>query len=285
MKATGERFIPGQAGQIELEHLNRYYFVIKQVDLKDKVVLDIASGEGYGSDLLAQHSKFVYGVDISSEAVEYSKNKYKRENLTYLQGSADAIPIQDKTIDVLVSFETIEHHDKHLEMMYEIKRVLKKDGVLIISSPDKLNYSDIPNYKNKFHVKELYYEDFKSFISKHFKYTLFFGQRIFVGSIIALYENVNEYKRPIVINKEGTSFEFNPSYNIAIATDNNEFKLNYHDILYKETDTIITADDAERVKQKLLNSRSYILGNLILTPVRSIKRLFKKNELKGQANQ
>ena len=56
MEATGERYLPDQMnGQIKAEHLNRYYFVTTQFDLKEKTVLDIASGEGYGSNILAQH--------------------------------------------------------------------------------------------------------------------------------------------------------------------------------------------------------------------------------------
>jgi hypothetical protein len=52
------------------------------------------------------------------------------------------------------SFETIEHHDKHEEMMREIKQVLKPDGVLIISSSNQLTYSDEPKYSNPFHISK-----------------------------------------------------------------------------------------------------------------------------------
>ena len=95
MEATGERFLPDQMdGQIKAEHLNRYYFVTTQFDLKGKTILDIASGEGYGSNILAQHAKQVFGVDIAEEAVTHANSKYKSNNLQYLQGSATNIPIE-----------------------------------------------------------------------------------------------------------------------------------------------------------------------------------------------
>jgi ubiquinone/menaquinone biosynthesis C-methylase UbiE len=169
MEITGERFIPGQLGQIELEHLNRYYFVINQIDLMDKIVIDLASGEGYGSELLAKHAKKVYGIDISQEAIIHAKNKYHSENLEFQIGDATEIPLPDEIADVFVCFETIEHHDKHKEMMEEIKRVLKPNGVLVISSPDKYYFSDLSKLKNEFHIKELYYDQFKALVNNKFK--------------------------------------------------------------------------------------------------------------------
>lgn len=89
-----------------------------------------------------------------------AKEKYKAHNLEYKVGQADKIPYKSNFFDVVVSFETLEHHDKHIEMMEEIKIVLKQGGICIISTPDKLVYSDKKNYQNPFHVKELYKEDF-----------------------------------------------------------------------------------------------------------------------------
>jgi hypothetical protein len=60
----------------------------------------------------------------------------------------------------VVSFETIEHISEHEEMFAEIKRVLKDDGLLIMSSPDKRYYSEARNYENPFHVRELHGAEF-----------------------------------------------------------------------------------------------------------------------------
>ena len=180
MKFTGERFVPEVHGNIEIEHLHRYMQACSLA--KGKRVLDIASGEGYGSAMLAEHALHVTGVDISAEAVEHAQSRYQQANLEYRVGSCAAIPLADASMDMVVSFETIEHHDQHQEMMQEIRRVLRPDGILLISSPDKLYYSDIPGAHNDYHVKELYQEEFQQLLEQYFSQTAYYGQRVLFGS-------------------------------------------------------------------------------------------------------
>lgn len=182
MEFTGERFVPEVHGNIELEHLHRYLLASKLVLGKD--VLDIASGEGYGSAMLAKLARKVTGVDISEEAVAHARTKYIADNLEFLAGSCAAIPIDDATVDVVVSFETIEHHTEHEVMMHEIRRVLRPGGVLVISSPDKLEFNAAFGSTNEFHVKELLREEFDSLLSRSFKNHILYGQRIVYGSAV-----------------------------------------------------------------------------------------------------
>ena len=85
LTATGERFIPLQmSGDIELEHLHRYAIALSFAT--GKSVLDIASGEGYGSNLLAKVANSVIGVDISTDAISYAINRYPRKNLEFRHG-------------------------------------------------------------------------------------------------------------------------------------------------------------------------------------------------------
>src|SRR5687768_490230 len=130
---TGERMVTSIFNYVAIDHLHRYAVAAQLA--KDKDVLDIASGEGYGSNLLSKLSKSVIGVDISSEAVLHAKEKYTNINLEFKEGAADKIPLQDCSVDMVVSFETIEHHDLHDKMLQEIKRVLRPEGMVIISSP------------------------------------------------------------------------------------------------------------------------------------------------------
>ena len=70
------------------------------IDLaKDKIVLDIACGEGYGCNLLAKVGKSVIGVDISSETIQEAQNKYVKDNIEFKVGSADKIPCEDNFFD------------------------------------------------------------------------------------------------------------------------------------------------------------------------------------------
>ncbi len=183
LAADGERFLPGRmTGEIELEHVHRYKFAAPVC--ARKVVLDIASGEGYGSAYLSGFARRVIGVDISRDAVECAKLKYKSPNLEFRVGSCSKIPLEDASVDVVVSFETIEHHAEHEAMMREIKRVLRPRGVLVISSPDKREYSDKPGFSNPFHVKELYREEFDALLRAHFKHVRLFGQKVLAGSVL-----------------------------------------------------------------------------------------------------
>ena len=207
-------------GEIELEHLHRYAIARDLAYGKD--VLDIACGEGYGSELLATVARKVTGVDISEEAIAYAARKYVGPNIAFAVGSCACIPLADASVDLVVSFETIEHHDRHLEMMQEIRRVLRPAGVLIISSPDKHEYSDVPDYKNEYHVKELYLSEFRDLLATGFKRVRVFGQRVHFGSFVAPTDG--HATRFANYSKRGESFRrqpgvMKPVYYIALASN------------------------------------------------------------------
>ncbi|WP_425090712.1 glycoside hydrolase family 99-like domain-containing protein [Tropicimonas sp. S265A] len=183
----GERYLPQFQGTIELEHLHRYQLARRLASGLD--VLDIACGEGYGSEILSASAKSVMGVDISADAVAHAKYHYRAPNLYFRQGSATDIPVPDASVDMVVSFETIEHLEEHDRMMQELRRVLRPGGLLMISSPNKLEYSDKPKYDNPFHVKELYTEEFVALVGGYFKNISHYGQRLSAASLIANTEN------------------------------------------------------------------------------------------------
>ncbi|MFC7552845.1 class I SAM-dependent methyltransferase [Pseudoroseomonas wenyumeiae] len=110
-------------GQIEIEHLHRYFLAREASRGLD--VLDIASGEGYGSALLAQVARSVIGVDVAEGAVDYAQQNYKRDNLRFLHGDGRAIPVADASVDVVVSFETLEHLYEQDMFLAECRRVLR----------------------------------------------------------------------------------------------------------------------------------------------------------------
>src|ERR1700739_2502119 len=176
MEFTGERFVPHLEGNIALEHLHRYSMpreIAKGMD-----VLDIACGEGYGSAMLAGVARRVFGVDISRDCIDCASIKYRHPNLEFKVGSCSTIPLESASVDLVVSFEKMEPHDEHELMLAEIKRVLRATGILIISSPDKHEYSVVPAYTNPFHIKELHRSEFEKLIASRFKQIALFGQRI-----------------------------------------------------------------------------------------------------------
>lgn len=182
MRFTGERFIPTEEGKIQLEHYHRYAVVRDLV--AGKRVLDVACGEGYGSSMLAEVAVAVTGVDISSEAVLHAEATYVKPNLTYLEGSATALPFADASFEVVVSFETIEHLAGQAEMVSELRRVLRPEGILIISSPNRPVYSEESGEHNEFHVKELDFAEFDALLKVQFPAVRYLGQRMLMGSVI-----------------------------------------------------------------------------------------------------
>ncbi|MEJ7670694.1 MAG: class I SAM-dependent methyltransferase [Casimicrobiaceae bacterium] len=179
---TGERFTPEERGPIWYEHWHRYAEAAHLA--RGKRVLDAASGEGYGSFLLADGARFVVGIDISSEAVTHARARYARPNLVFTQASVTQLPLRDASIDLVISFETVEHLSKQREMLAEFRRVLAPDGVLVISSPNRPVYNEEAAVENHFHVKELDRAEFSTLLDPLFPWQAWFGQRVIAQSAL-----------------------------------------------------------------------------------------------------
>jgi SAM-dependent methyltransferase len=177
-----ERCNPELSNDSLIEHLHRYILASKLC--MGKTVLDLACGEGYGSCLLAMLAKKVIGMDIDKTTIMRAAEKYEFPNLSFMYGDCTSIPQDAHQFDLVVSFETLEHHDQHEKMLEEITRVLKPGGMLIISTPDKDEYSIKPNKKNPFHVKELTKPEFLTLLEDHFIHVALYGQRLLYGSSI-----------------------------------------------------------------------------------------------------
>ncbi len=215
---TGERFIPeSQDDELELEHMERYYTACRFV--KGKIVLDAACGEGYGSYLLARTAKSVIGVDIDNRTIINAKEKYSdAENIQYIQGSVEKLDfIESQTIDVVISFETIEHVSKYIQLQFmsEIKRILKRDGLLIMSSPNKKEYTDRYHFHNHFHVHELYVEEFLDLLKTKFRNIRLYRQYLEVVCMIDKDEN----EETILYHKNKKRYQPEGKYVIAIASN------------------------------------------------------------------
>ena len=185
LEFTGERFVPGLPGEIAHEHWHRYAFARRFI--AGKRVLDVASGEGYGSALLAAVAGHVVGVDVDPAAIEHARTTYAgRPNLRFDAGSAAALPLLDASVDAVVSFETIEHLPRELQapMMAEIARVLTPDGMLVLSAPNPAEYSDARNYRNPFHLHEPGREELDAMLAVAFPLRRWFRQRRYFGSAI-----------------------------------------------------------------------------------------------------
>ncbi|WP_242344536.1 methyltransferase domain-containing protein [Anaeromyxobacter terrae] len=179
---TGERFTPEQSGPIAHEHLHRYLFALQFCE--GKRVLDVASGEGYGTYLLSRAASSAEGLDVSEAAVAHAAARYRAENLGYRVADCAALPVPDASIDVVVSFETLEHVAEQDRFLSEVRRVLGPSGVLVLSSPDRTTYSPPGKPPNPFHVRELTAAEFEDLVSRYFAHAVYGGQRATAGSLM-----------------------------------------------------------------------------------------------------
>lgn len=171
---NGERMVPETSGSPTFwEHVYRYAFASRFV--KDKRVLDIACGEGYGAAALQKAGAIqVTGVDVSEEACRHAHRKYA---LDVRLGNAEQIPLADNSVDVIVSFETIEHLNDPNRFLDECVRVLTPHGKLIVSTPNKGVYSWPAGAPNPHHRSELTEHEFMAALQSRFRQVVFYTQR------------------------------------------------------------------------------------------------------------
>jgi len=204
------------------EHWHRYYWVLPLI--KDLQLADLACGEGYGAALLAQHAKHVTAVDIDAVTIQKAQQKYPQENIRFVCADALNTDLAADQFDCITSFETLEHLAEHEALLLEFKRLLKQDGVLIISTPDTDVYNPQDKH-NHHHVKELNRGEFQALIAKHFKHHVLFGQQLQLASVINSLDQQSE-NATLKANWVQQGEEFagpgkkpKPTYLLAIATD------------------------------------------------------------------
>ncbi len=196
------------------DHFPRYDFAKKYC--KDKIVVDIASGTGYGSYELSKVAQKVIGIDIDGQSIESAQKTYSNSNLEYRLGNWQKIDLPDESTDVVISFETIEHIIDYHEFMNEIKRILKPWWVLVLSTPNYIweiskNIYHVSNFTT-IHLVDLfkkYYENFEIFYQ--WKHLFPFPWRGFLQVIWSWFG----YKRDVIIRPKKPNFEHHVTLIVA----------------------------------------------------------------------
>jgi len=167
LSLTGERTLPDvpEENYWFRRHLVVYEWIAERV--VGKRVVDMACGEGYGSDLLAGSAASVVGVDANREAHEHARLRYMRPNLRF---ERDLVESFSEPCDAVVFLQTIEHVQDAGAMLDHFRSMLEPDGVAYVSTPNLLTLAPEGAEKsdNPWHIKEYRAEEFRALCEAHF---------------------------------------------------------------------------------------------------------------------
>jgi ubiquinone/menaquinone biosynthesis C-methylase UbiE len=160
---------------IHLMHLADY--TKAQAITNGKDVLDLGCNSGYGTDLLSGTAKSIVGVDVSPLAIATAIKKFKKSNAKFRLVDGVSLPFNDNSFDVVTSFQVIEHLVDYDNYFNEIKRVLRPNGVLVLTTPNaEIRVKHGAKPWNRFHIHEFRVDEFGIFLQKYFLHSQVIGQ-------------------------------------------------------------------------------------------------------------
>jgi len=168
LELTGERTLPNvpEENYWYRRHLVVYEWIAARV--AGRRVVDMACGEGYGSDLMARlGAASVVGVDANPEAHEHARLRYARPNLRF---ERDLVESFSEPCDAVVFLQTIEHVQDAEAILEHFKSMLGRQGVAYVSTPNLLTLAPPGAEKsdNPWHVREYRVGEFRDLCESHF---------------------------------------------------------------------------------------------------------------------
>ncbi len=171
---TGERTLPDvpEENYWYRRHLAVYEWIAARVG--GLRVVDMACGEGYGSDLLATSAASVVGVDANPEAHEHARLRYGRDNLRF---ERDLVESFAEPCDAVVFLQTIEHVHDAGAILDHFRSMLGDAGVAYVSTPNLLTLAPPGAEKsdNPWHLREYRAEEFRALCEAYFPRVELFG--------------------------------------------------------------------------------------------------------------
>ncbi len=173
-----ERFDPAIMDEqlIESEHLARYRWAAKLAARRR--ILDAGCGTGYGLAILIEAGALEgVGVDVSAEAIEAAALRVPG-NVTLELGDLNEIAQPDESFDLIVCFEVLEHLETPDRALDEFHRLLKPEGVLLVSSPNRHVYTK----GNPHHVHEYVPDELEAALGQRFAHVILRRQHAWIVS-------------------------------------------------------------------------------------------------------
>jgi len=216
MEFTGERVVPGKVEPDLLnEHVSRYLFASPLV--AGRSALDVGCGTGYGTAVLARTARRVLALDVSAESVAFARTSYPARNAEFLVADCRQIPLGSQTIDTAVCFEVIEHIAEQEALLKEIHRVLQPDGLLAISTPNRIYYTEERKETNPFHVREFDFEEFLTLLKRFFAHV----EVAFQNHVASLFVGDPRQRRPLRSEMEPAEGDLERSSHYFVAICSN----------------------------------------------------------------
>jgi 2-polyprenyl-3-methyl-5-hydroxy-6-metoxy-1,4-benzoquinol methylase len=176
LELTGERTLPDlpEENYWFRRHLVVYDWIASQVGAKS--VVDMACGEGYGTEVLARTAKSVIGVDANPEAYEHAKVKYENDRVTIVRDLIESYRPAEKQ-DVVSFLQTIEHVQDPAAVLRHFASLLTPGGRVFVSTPNLLTLAPEGAEKsdNPWHVKEYKPHEFRELCQEVFADVKIYG--------------------------------------------------------------------------------------------------------------
>jgi 2-polyprenyl-3-methyl-5-hydroxy-6-metoxy-1,4-benzoquinol methylase len=176
LELTGERTLPDVPAENYWfrRHLAVYEWIAERV--AGGRVLDLACGEGYGSDVLAQSAREVVGLDANPEAHEHARLRYRRPGLRFERGMVETFG-EPGGYDAVVFLQTIEHVQDPAAVLEHIRALLSPGGVAYVSTPNVLTLAPrgAERSGNPWHIKEYRAEEFRELCAAAFAHVELLG--------------------------------------------------------------------------------------------------------------
>lgn len=216
MEFTGERVVPGKVEPDLLnEHLSRYLFARPLVE--GRCALDVGCGTGYGTAVLAQTARKVLALDVSAESVAFARASYPARNAAFLVADCRQIPLGSQSVDTVVCFEVIEHLAEQEVLLEEIHRVLRPDGLLAISTPNRVYYTEERKEVNPFHVREFNFDEFLTLLKRSFSHV----EVAFQNHVASLFVGDPRQRKPPRLEMEPAEGDLENSSHYFVAICSN----------------------------------------------------------------
>jgi SAM-dependent methyltransferase len=177
LEFTGERVVPGEVeSDLWNEHVSRYRFAAQFA--KDRTLVDIGCGAGYGAEMLARCARSVRAFDVSDEAIDWAREHYQAKNLQFDRHACDSLPVESATVELAVAFELIEHLAEPESLLREARRILVPQGWFLVSTPNATYYDEsrIDAGPNPFHAREYKLDEFRDLLHRHFPFVAILSQ-------------------------------------------------------------------------------------------------------------